>query len=389
MLHKQPYVLFVSHNANRGGATLLLLEIIKAFKLQSNVPFRILLMHNGELAEDFRELGTTHLWFRTYLNNRHQKKRTAVFSKMVTLVRGLAILFAVRKSALVFYNTIDNGHIHKKLLFLRAKSIYYIHELEAAIRMTTNTQTLLTIREHTDLFLTVSRAVKNNLIINHAINRERIQVMTTPCSEIERNKENYVDFIASFREEYGLRKRTVIIGILGQSEWRKGFDLFFPLVKLYTRLYPDDDVFFVWKGFNAKNLSAFFDLYQQDKYGVARNAIVLPHGKDGIDTMACFDVHLLLSREDPYPLVMLEAASLGIPTICFSDGGGAPEFVEADAGCCTAYGDLLQIAEKIKTLVDDATLRSKLGNCARHKAGRHAFEKTIPAFIQVIENQLS
>ncbi len=385
MPQKQPHILFVSHNANRGGAPLLLLEIITAFCQQSAIPFQILIMHNGDLANEFKKLAPTHIWYRRHLDNRHNK-RISSLSKIITLVRGLFILYAVRKSNLVFYNTIDNGHIHKKLLFLKAKSVYYIHELEAAIRITTNTQTLETIRNNTNLFLTVSQAVKNNLVLNHAIDSDVIKVMKTPFKHVERSKEDYKEFISSFRKEHDLRERTAIIGILGQSEWRKGFDLFFPLVKLYTRLHPDDDVFFVWKGFNVKNLSAFFDLYQQDKYNVSAKAIVLPHGKDGINVLACYDVHLLLSREDPYPLVMLEAASFGIPTICFSDSGGAPEFVEEDAGFCTPYGDLLQIVVQIKSLVDDVPLRNKLGVCATKKAASHSFKKTLPDFTKVLEN---
>ena len=389
MPQKQPHILFVSHNANRGGAPILLLEIIKAFRQQSSVPFQILLMHNGDLANEFKKLGTTYTWFRRHPDNRHQQTKAGIVYRITTILNGLIIFYSVRKNTLVFYNTIDNGHIQKKLLFLKAKSVYYIHELEASIRITTNAQTLRTIRENTNLFLTVSNAVKNNLVINHSIDNNRIKVMTTPFKHIERKKEQYKDFIAAFSKERGLANDTIVIGAMGQSEWRKGFDLFFPLVKLYLNLYPNDDVFFVWKGFNAKNLSAFFDLYQQEKYDLANKAVVLPHGKDAIDTMACFDVHLLLSREDPYPLVMVEAASFGIPTVCFSDGGGAPEFVESDAGYCTPYGDLLKMAEKIKMLVDDVPMRNKLGNCARQKVARHAFEKTIPDFITVIESQLT
>lgn len=388
MPRKPPHILFVSHNANRGGAPLLLLEIVKAFRAQSDVPFQILLMHNGDLADEFKKLATTHTWFHRHLDDRYQQKKTSLFLRITNIVRGLIILYSVRKSTLVFYNTITNGHIHKKLRFLKAKSVYYVHELEASIRITTNAQTLQTVRNHTDLFLAVSVAVKENLVRNHAVDDKLVRVMKTPFKHTEKSKEHHQEFISAFRKEHRLRESTVIVGAMGQSEWRKGFDLFFPLVKLYTSLHPGDDVFFVWKGFNEKNLSAFFDLYQQDKYDLDNKAVVLPHGKNGLDTMACYDLHLLLSREDPYPLVVLEAASFSIPTLCFTDGGGAPEFVEDDAGFCIPYGDLLQMTEGIKRLVNDAVMRDKLGYCAKKKAGNHTFEKTIPAFVDVIEHQL-
>jgi glycosyltransferase involved in cell wall biosynthesis len=50
------------------------------------------------------------------------------------------------------------------------------------------------------------------------------------------------------------------------------------------------------------------------------------------DYYCAMDVFALTSREDPFPLVMLEAGSLGIPVVCFAGSGGTQEFVQDDAG---------------------------------------------------------
>jgi glycosyltransferase involved in cell wall biosynthesis len=47
---------------------------------------------------------------------------------------------------------------------------------------------------------------------------------------------------------------------------------------------------------------------------------------------AAFDVFALVSREDPFPVVCLEAASLGKPIVCFNSSDGEKEFVENDCG---------------------------------------------------------
>ena len=51
-----------------------------------------------------------------------------------------------------------------------------------------------------------------------------------------------------------------------------------------------------------------------------------------------------LRVEDPFPLVMLEAAALATPTVCFLGNGGAPEFVEEDAGICVPSGNVEALA---------------------------------------------
>ena len=102
--------------------------------------------------------------------------------------------------------------------------------------------------------------------------------------------------------------------------------------------------------------------------------------------MACFDIHLLPSREDPYPLVVLDAAAFAIPTVCFSDAGGTPEFVEDDCGYCVPYGDLLVMAYKLNTLVVNTELRTKMGLTAREKVyKKHDHEKQTQEIINMIK----
>jgi glycosyltransferase involved in cell wall biosynthesis len=69
-----------------------------------------------------------------------------------------------------------------------------------------------------------------------------------------------------------------------------------------------------------------------------------------------FDVFALTSREDPFPLVALEAAVLGKPVICFRQAGGIPEWVEGNGGFCIDYADTAQMAVVINRLADDTLL---------------------------------
>lgn len=386
---KQPKVLFVSHKANRSGAPLLLLDIVKEFKKRSAIPFQVLMMEDGELAHEFKLLGETFIW---------SKKATTksaffplVLSKLFLRARGVAramgILFRLRGTSLIFFNTVSNGHIFKKLLFLKCKHICYVHELEAAIHNTTSKESLEVVLKNTSLFIACSKAVKANLVTRHAIAENSVQVLPTPVERTYRNKKDYEAFINSFMEHHKICAGAILIGVVAPNEWRKGFDLFLPLISIYTSMYPASNVYFVWKGFRKDSLSTFFNLYDYKKFAL-NNCVLLPHGEDSIETMACLDIHLLISREDPYPLVVLETASFGIPTVCFIDAGGSPEFIEEAAGISVPYGNLIMMANALHRLAEDGALRQTMGKNAQEKLQqRHAAKKVMPAFISAIEDR--
>jgi glycosyltransferase involved in cell wall biosynthesis len=380
-------ILFVSHKANRSGAPLLLLNLIKEFKKRTTHSFQILLMEDGELLTEFSALGKTFVWQKRKIPDPASFRNTAgaFFSRCMGIIKGFYILFTVRKTGTIFFNTITNGHLQHKLRFLKAKQYCYVHELEAAIHMLTNKQGLDYVLNDTHLFLAVSNAVKQNLVECHSVNGSKIKVVSSPVEKVKREKKLHHVFQKELRQKYSIPEDAILIGISGANEWRKGFSLLIPLTTLYFELYPDSNVYFLWKGFNYNNASAFFDLYDYNRSAFRNKVLLVPFGNDSIECMSAFDIHLLLSREDPYPLVVLEAASFGIPTICFSGGGGAAEFVGSDAGFCVAFGNLLQMATAINKLAEDNRLRQAMGNTALAKlALKHDEEQAIAEIIGLV-----
>ena len=103
-----------------------------------------------------------------------------------------------------------------------------------------------------------------------------------------------------------------------------------------------------------------------------------------------FDIFALTSREDPFPLVCMEAASQACPIICFEQGGGMPEFVRDDAGFVVAYGDTAAMAEKTVFLLDHAAERQQMGQVGQQRAlDNHTIEATGPQFYQIIQSHVN
>src|SRR5207247_2503806 len=94
------------------------------------------------------------------------------------------------------------------------------------------------------------------------------------------------------------------------------------------------------------------------------------------------DVFVVPSREDPFPLVALEAAQYGLPVACFAGSGGTPELVEEDAGAVVPAGDVDAMADRIVAMLDDGTRRRALGARAREKIlSRFTTARTAPQIL--------
>src|SRR5690606_20540107 len=60
-----------------------------------------------------------------------------------------------------------------------------------------------------------------------------------------------------------------------------------------------------------------------------------------------FDIFLLPSREDPFPLVAIEAGMLGLPIICFEGVTGTAEILLNGGGKIIPYMDIIAMGKAV------------------------------------------
>ncbi len=129
--------------------------------------------------------------------------------------------------------------------------------------------------------------------------------------------------------------------------------LFIQLAYNISHLSRKKMVYFAWLGVDKKQGEFAKLLYDVKKAGLENRISFLEPVEKPLPFFFAADIFALVSREDPFPLVMLEAASVGKPVVCFQDAGGACEFVENDSGIVVPYLDLQAMARAICTLADD------------------------------------
>jgi glycosyltransferase involved in cell wall biosynthesis len=189
--------------------------------------------------------------------------------------------------------------------------------------------------------------------------------------------------------ELGIPEDSRIVGGCGTVDWRKGSDLFLQLAIAIRARTPTFPVHLLWLGAKPPG-DGFYGLqHDLDHAGLTKCVHFIGSRSNPLDYIAAFDVLTLVSREDPFPLVIMEAATAGVPTICFENAGGGREFVEEDAGCVVPYLDIGAMADCVLKLLETDDLLVRLGQRAQEKVReRHDITLSGPKILQTIDRML-
>jgi glycosyltransferase involved in cell wall biosynthesis len=378
-------ILFISHEASRSGAPILLLQFLRWFKENTDISFRIILVIGGELEAEFAKLGPTLVFEQKFSPKLYERIKTRFFPFDPSL--RLKQWFVDTNIGLIYSNTVVNGNILEDLKFLDCPIISHAHELEYIIQCY-GIDSFEKTKRYTTHFIACANVVKDNLVENHNILSQNISVIHefTPIDAINENSLN----LKLLESELNLSEPTFIVGGSGSSsDWRKGADLFIQLAYIVKSKAKNISIRFVWIGKHQKG--AKYLAVQQDivKADLENYIHFIGSKSNPLDYFSGFDLFALTSREDPYPVVCLESALLGKPIICFDKGGGEPEFVENDCGFVIPYLDLNTMANRIIELYHSPELRQMLGENAKKKViERHSLEIAASKILEVIRSQI-
>jgi glycosyltransferase involved in cell wall biosynthesis len=387
-------ILFISHEASRTGAPIALLHFLKWFKANTATSFRVLLKRDGILRSQFESVASVSVF---QLNNSAPKNlinrillRLKLKRKDIDIhLMKLKTTLMREQFDLIYTNTVTNGELLEFLDEIKCPVICHIHELEHVIRYQTGLENFEKVKRYTHHYIAASKAVRDNLIENHNILESKISVVHEFIPHLSDN----IDCSQSNREkllrELGIPNEAKIICASGTTDWRKGPDLFIQLARLINK-QSSKPVYFIWVGGENQGIR-YGELWHDVKNaGLEKYVYFLGEQTNPHEYFAICDLFTLVSREDPYPLVCLEAASLGKPIVCFDNAGGEKEFVEDDCGFVIPYLDIQMMADKVMLLLNSPDLHHKFSERAKEKVlERHDVQIASAQIAQIIEQVLA
>jgi glycosyltransferase involved in cell wall biosynthesis len=111
--------------------------------------------------------------------------------------------------------------------------------------------------------------------------------------------------------------------------------------------------------------------------GLQEMTFVFPPAATLTAWMRRADVFALLSREDSFPVVALEAGAAGKPVLCFEGTGGAADMIAASGGGWVfPYLDVRQIAETLESVTPDE-IAARGAKIKAHVDENHRYERVM------------
>ncbi len=388
-------VLFLTHAASRNGASLLLLHLLQWLHAHTDLQLAVLSNGDGPLIDAFRQVASTRVWRNPLCFLRAVNRPWA---HALRAGAGSLLLRAYVKHQrvdLVYANTAAVGSGVLALLPTQTKVLWHIHELAYALKLSWGHDqvgaTLATTLSSATRVIAVSQPVVDTLTREFAVPSERIDLIHgfVPMHSISAAQHSTTRL--RICAELGWPADAFVVAGCGGLGWRKGSDLFLQMACAVQRLDGRSAVRFLWVGGGQHDgVDALQFAHDVRSLGLAQVCCRVAATPAVDDYYSAMDVFALTSREDPFPLVMLEAAVHGVPTVCFDAAGGGPEFVSPHAGVVVPYLNLDAFARAVVELHRAPAQRLALGLAAQRKVRlQHTVDTQGPMVLRSIERCLA
>lgn len=377
----QKKLLIITHEASRTGAPLVMLHFLGWLKVNKpDVMVDVLALKGGGLEREFKSNCNKYYNYQNFINPQKASFVRRVLLKLKWIKKPDAgSLFLEKMSKenydLIYANTIVSLPIASKIISSNSTSklIAHVHELNAIIRE--GLPSFKSLSKSVNRFIAPSQLVKNNLIDNWSINAENIDVVYE-CAKIKVNSLN------------NKKDKVFTVGASGTVHWRKGHDVFLQIARYINSNYPDYTIKFEWVGRIPENEKI---ILEEDLRKLDLNERVVFTGEveNPSTYFSNFDVFVMTSREDPFPLVCIEVGMLGKPIISFDKAVGTNEILKDAGGFIVPYLNIESMSEKIIDYFNNPELVERHGSKNKMAFSQFTPEIICPELFSVIEKKIS
>ena len=330
-------ILFVGHDANRAGAQLVLLNWLKAEAALGKQNY-LLLEKGGDLLPLYERYAQVWVWRKTPGNIEKIYKKIPFFKREERMDREpnrpeIAQMFRdfrAEKFSLILGNTVASLSLMQELQGLRVSFGSYIHELSFSLSMYASEKDMLFLAQKVRYVFGVSKQVVQLLGQKYQVPAAHLNLLP-PIVELPKQKSSKAQQV---RDSLGIPADSPMILGCGLAEWRKGTDIFIRVARQVIRRYPK--AHFVWLGVGDNVFSAEINA-EKEGWDESGQLHLVPSKNDSKPYFEAMDLFFLSSREDPFPLVMLEAAYQSKPIIGFQGSGGVNDFLADLPGLLVGY----------------------------------------------------
>lgn len=356
MSYSHKKIILVSHDANRGGAELLLLHT--AWYLNTALQYEVIILskEGGELLKEFQQYAEVYV-----LNE---------FSQNEKEYRNLLQSIKNRQFENAICNTIITGDVLAHLTSIGIYCISLIHEMPQVIQAFQALPYGSAIAICSQMIIFPSKIVYQRDLSLISFPDEKVKILpqglynnSIPSDRINARKKIF--------QLYNIAPDEIIVLSVGYGCDIKGFDIFLEIARNITQMRKD--IHFIWVG-NYDHNHYKIRLKEIHKNGYQKN-IHIPGQIKYPELMGIHysgsDIFVLPSREDSFPSVILEAMSAGLPIVAFDQAGGFQDVLQDDVGILVPYLNIKKMELEIIELADSSKKRTDYKAKSKNRFDTH------------------
>ncbi|MEM7352687.1 MAG: glycoside hydrolase family 99-like domain-containing protein [Acidobacteriota bacterium] len=348
-------LLFVSHDAARAGAQIYLLEVLESFARYEDYELYLIMRAGGELRADFERYA--HVLDVQDFADRSEEAVVAEAVRAIGQSPGVAIC-----------NTVASSAVAKQLASMGLSVVSLVHELPTTIEAL-GAETIHDIVESSQTVIVVSEFVRDAIVEHFEIPADRLTVVYVGVTGWRPENEDRDTARRKIFERYDLPEDATLVLGCGSIHHRKGPDLFVQAARHAIVDHEIDNTYFLWVGGDEQGpLVRSWCEHDIATFGLQDRIRFTGQQDSAVDFYLAADIFLLTSREDPFPLVNLEALARGLPVVAFRDAGGASEALDGEAGIVVPYLDVPEMARALFRLVEAPRYRESIRRRAAARA---------------------
>lgn len=347
-------VVFVSHMSNMTGAPIALLSLVKEMSKRPDFDCRVILNEHGSLAAEFASFAPT-----VFLHD----LQTGGTSRLDALQTLASYVAQEDRRTVAICNTIATSDYIQAFASCNVPVLPWLHELPTSIDEFSGGQlTVDKICEVSPTIITPADMVKQALIDHYNVPLAKV-VRHYYGTYAARESFSREESRMMVRAEFSLPNDALIVLGCGTFDARKGGDLFVSVAKRTMEKAPSN-VWFIWVGDAYDQRFAGWCRHDARIVGLSDRIILAGLRSNTAPYFQGADIFALTSREDPFPLVNMEAMAYGLPVVAFEGGGGVPEALREGRGIVVPYLDVNGMGDAINSLLSDKTGRLEIGERA-------------------------
>lgn len=355
-------VLFVAHDFSLAGAQNSLLRILNWLKANTDWQLGVLALARGTLEIEYNKLALVEALAPPrdasvdMLPQSMSERAEGALQRLLTRMGGLPDL--------VVGNTVVASLVYPAIAKLGVPVLTRVAELPSSVEEYASPEMIAAMLRHSTAFVGVSSPVVT-MLQNMGVAPERIRCLpgviadypTPPVGEAR----------SQLEQGLGIDASVPILWGMGSVSHRKGADLFYEAcLHLYDLGVTNFQA--VWAGSSDSSLAGWSHVAHPAQSKVH----FIGQIKKPYQLMKPGDIFILSSREDPFPLVSLEAAERGLPIVAFAQSGGSVDLVNAGAGFLAEKESPTDMAAKLARLLSDKEMLLAMGQRA-HDLVREAY----------------